>query len=225
MADEIKINEFDNLDLMFDILGDMISREIKHALRENKTCNVLLSGGSTPKPLYLSLGKESFKGNPNLHFGLIDERFVDTNDGNSNEKMIKECLGSESDIKGMIYRLDSYEKNLELVNEAYVTFKQRTDLSILGMGTDGHTASIFPGDENSDLPRRSNDKEVYNTNAPVPPIRRITCSKALICDSKIIYLIITGKDKKKVLLDNEMNLPIHDILKQRPDIHIFYADK
>lgn len=225
MADEIKINEFDNAELMFDILGDIISSEIKHTLSENKKCNVLLSGGSTPKPLYLRLGKEPFMGNPNLYFGLIDERYVETNDADSNENMIKECLGSESEIKGMIYRLDNYEKNLELVNEAYLPFKQSLDLSILGMGADGHTASIFPGDENSELPRRSNVKEVYNTNAPIPPNRRITCSKELICDSKLIYLIITGKDKKKVLRDNKINLPIHDILKQRPDIHIFYADK
>jgi 6-phosphogluconolactonase/glucosamine-6-phosphate isomerase/deaminase len=71
---------------------------------------------------------------------------------------------------------------------------------------------------------KSNEKAIFNTNAPSFPEERITCSFQLILESKSIYLILIGKTKKDILCNDELDLPIHKLLAKRNDIKIYYAD-
>lgn len=223
MANEIHINEYKSKDELFVNCSNTILTEMNKSISSNNGCNVLLSGGSTPEPLY-----ELFAKNENLvskvQWGLVDERFIETTSDYSNEKMIKRALGNQARIVGMVSDSKNYISNLIEINERYKSFIKETDISILGMGGDGHFASLFPGDESSEKVLDSNEKAIFNTTAPLFPEMRVTCSFQLIVESKSIYLIITGQSKKDVLLNSELNLPIHKLLAKRNDIKIYYAD-
>jgi 6-phosphogluconolactonase len=223
MANKIHIEEFSSKKELFESCSESILIDIQQSILQNNHCSVLLSGGSTPEPLYklLAENKELFS---QVQWGLVDERFVENSSEFSNEKMIREALGNEAKITGMVTDISNYSKNLNEINEWYKSFIDRTDITILGMGTDGHFASLFPGDESSEKILNLDEKAVFNTNAPSFPKQRITCSFQMLLDSKSIYLIITGQTKKDILSTSKRNLPIHKLLAKRNDIKIYYAD-
>lgn len=223
MANEIHIKEFSTKEELFARCSESILNDIQQSILQNNHCSVLLSGGSTPEPLYnlLAENKELVS---DVQWGLVDERFVDTSSEYSNEKMIREALGNDVKVVGMVSDSSNYTTNLIQINDRYKSFVDRTDITILGMGTDGHFASLFPGDKSSEKILNSNEKAIFNTSAPSFPEQRITCSFQMILDCQSIYLIITGQTKKEVLLNSKLNLPIHKLLAKRNDIKIYYAD-
>jgi 6-phosphogluconolactonase len=116
-------------------------------------------------------------------------------------------------------------KNLDQLKASYRDFMNRTDVVILGMGPDGHTASIFPNDKQSNEVLSSNENNVFSTRAPNHPERRITCSLDMITDATSIYLIISGNEKRKVLEDDALALPIHEVLGKRNDVKLYFLEK
>jgi 6-phosphogluconolactonase len=223
MANQIHINEFLSKDELFASCSESIFNDIEKSFDQNDLCNILLSGGSTPEPLYklLATNKDLVS---KVQYGLVDERFVELSSDYCNEKMIRQALGSEASLIGMVADDENYERNLIEINNRYTTFLNRTDIIILGMGPDGHFASLFPNDDLSENILNSSEKGICNTNAPSFPNKRITYSFQSILEGKIIYLIITGKNKKEVLENYNLDLPIHKLLVKRNDIKIYYAD-
>ncbi|MEY4573702.1 MAG: hypothetical protein RLZ10_3004 [Bacteroidota bacterium] len=223
MANEIETIEFSSREQMFESCANDLFSVISNKTNNSSTCRFLLSGGSTPEPVYRLLASK-IKNQANIHWGLVDERFVDVHSEFSNEKMIRNALGKDALLTGMVFDAENYEVNLKTVNEKYADFIQQTDIILLGMGEDGHFASLFPNDLNSEILLSENHIGIFNTNAPSEPTKRITCSMNMILNSKIILLMITGKKKKEVLENLHLNLPIHKLLSKRNDIHIYYAD-
>ena len=230
MANEIdlKINNYTDCDAWTEAVAESIDLNIKLLFSIHDEINVLLSGGSTPGPVYRKLDSEisSFK---KLKIGLVDERFVPTNDAHSNEKLIKKCFVSrpanEYNIVGMVKDDIDEVNNLAEIKTAYAPFIKRTDLVILGMGGDGHTASIFPLDSESDAVLTNGITGIFSTRAPSEPKKRITCSLDLICNARHIYLLISGAEKLDVLKDFQSQFPIHKVLEKRPDVAIYYLEK
>ena len=230
MANEInmEVNKFQDEDRLIDSIVDTLISELEQSVHTNGTANILLSGGSTPGPIYRALDKIcAFP--KHLKIGLVDERFVASNSEFSNESLIKSCftkLPSELyDICGMVYDIKDEGNNIELLKANYQDFINRTDIVILGMGLDGHTASIFPNDPQSNEVLSSNEKSIFSTKAPNYPNKRITCSLDMITSASSIYLIISGNEKLNILENNELSLPIHDVLKKRNDINIYFLAK
>ncbi|MFM7662377.1 MAG: 6-phosphogluconolactonase [Bacteroidota bacterium] len=223
MANEIYLKEFLSTEELFISCIESILTAIQKSISLTNQCNVLLSGGSTPEPLYKLLAEKKELVSQ-VKWGLVDERFIDSSGEFSNEKMIRNALGSTAKLEGMVYDSSDYSANLIEINERYVSFIKRTDIAILGMGSDGHFASLFPGDESSEKILNSNEKAIFNTRAPSFPEQRITCSLQMLLDCQAMYLIITGPTKKGILLNTELNLPIHKLLARRNDIKIYYAD-
>ncbi|MFT6244236.1 MAG: 6-phosphogluconolactonase [Salibacteraceae bacterium] len=228
MADKIKMNIFQSEDSLIDaVVGSLIS-DLEQSIQSYGKANLLLSGGSTPGPIYKALDQKcAFI--KDLKIGLVDERFVAPNNEFSNERLIKSCftkLPSELyEIVGMVHDIEDEVKNIELLKTKYHDFIERTDVVILGMGPDGHTASIFPNDPQSDKVLSSNEKNVFSTKAPNHPEQRITCSLDMITNASSVYLIISGDEKLNVLENNELSLPIHVVLKEKNDIKIFTLEK
>lgn len=185
---------------------------------------ILLSGGGTPGPAYRQMNIDcAFL--DQLEIGLVDERYVALGSEFSNERLIRTCFSNAPDasVKGMVHTIDDYWKNLELLDKAYAHFSERTDVVVLGMGPDGHTASIFPHDDASNAALQTK-KDFLNTTAPTAPQQRITCSLELLSKAQHIALIITGKQKLDVLENNTLQLPIHKALEKCPNINIFYSE-
>ena len=127
---------------------------------EKKPLSVALSGGSTPKLLFELLASPNFQGRvrwPNLHLFQVDERCVPPDDPQSNYRMIRQALleavplPAENFHRMAAERPDREQAAREYAEEIRRILRPppgewpRLDLIFLGMGADGHTASLFPG--------------------------------------------------------------------------------
>ena len=223
----MKTTKFKNKETLENELVNKIAVEITTAIKNNGDARILISGGSTPLHLYSLIS--------NLHIdwkkvkvGLVDERFIDTNDQLSNEKQIRETLiqnqAKEAIFYSMIHNIDDEKINLKLVNDTYMPFNERIDFILLGMGNDGHTASIFPKDEASEKLLNSKELGIFSTKAPNYPYNRITCSKELIKKSNSTILYFTGDEKLKVMKNaEEKELPISFFINNLENFETYFT--
>lgn len=220
----MKIQEFDNsATLEFELSAKLII-QIMEAIETFGDCRILLSGGKTPWGLYnkLSIAELDWS---KVYIGLVDERLVHPDSFESNESSLREVfLEHSNSIVSMLPKWENDSDNLALVRNTYRPFMDRTDIVVLGMGGDGHTASLFPGDAASEELLHSSVVGVFNTHAPNHPIRRITCSKQMIVNASHVYLLITGEEKRVVLNQaEEKQLPIAFIFREKSDVEVFYT--
>jgi len=184
-----------------------IAREIRNLTREpaDKIFNIALSGGKTPELLF-SVIVEKYKDSipwGRIHLWWVDERCVPPKHQDSNFKMADELLISQIDIpEKNIHRIkgehDPDEEAIRYAKEIKDFIKCRQeipvfDIIILGMGDDGHTASIFPGQ----LELISETKICAVSKHPFSGMQRITLTGTVIKNAKWIFFMITGEGKAK----------------------------
>ena len=180
--------------------------EYEMAIAEKDRFMVALSGGNTPKRLYALLATPAFSRNINWKKVFIffsDERYVPHNNEESNFKMVRETLLKNIPIpaKNIFPISVSSTPSKDALHYENIVKKilgsKRTsfDLLLLGMGADGHTASLFPGAVSLKEKKRL-VKEVY---LPEKDIYRISFTLTLINRSKQILLLVSGKEKAPVL--------------------------
>jgi 6-phosphogluconolactonase len=137
--------------------AEFILRHARNALAERNQFRIALSGGNTPRPVYTELARIG-RDLPwdRMFFTFGDERCVPPNDEQSNFRMARESLFipaavPEKSIARMRGEIDpqvaaeEYEDRLDLLGAQQSETIYRHDLILLGMGDDGHTASLFPG--------------------------------------------------------------------------------
>ena len=176
---------------------------VEIATSNKQTMHIALSGGTTPTLLFDILASEYSKKMPwnRIHFWWGDERCVPPTDNESNFKMTNDHLFRKIDINpNQIHRVKS-ELSPEKAKDYYISeIKQNLetqngipvfDLIILGMGNDGHTASIFP--DQLDL-LNSNTICAVATH-PESGQKRITLTGKIINNAKLISFLVTGKSK------------------------------
>ena len=214
-------------------LAEEISQKLDLELKNKGEANLLVSGGSTPKKLYeiLSYKKIDWK---NVSIGLIDERFVATNTKESNELLIKNTLlknkAADAKFIGLIFNLNDYKENLKITISNNKPFYKSITCSILGMGLDGHTASLFPNFEEVYTDDSIyGDKMIINTKATSEPSKRISYTKAKILSSKHLFLYFNGKEKIDVFNSAKENKnasirPISAFIHQNINtLNVFYS--
>ncbi|MCD6109402.1 6-phosphogluconolactonase [bacterium] len=175
---------------------------IKKVIAETENiCRIALSGGSTPGPLYKVLSGEDLVDFSKVEFYQVDERYVNRNNENSNYRLINQLL-----VEPLGDKLkDFYYFNTDLsIEECIKDYSDKIrpikfDLTILGMGTDGHIASLFPGNT-EDLDNQN--PALYTETKKFAIHDRLTISLKKIQESKNILLLL--KDKK-IVLDELLN--------------------
>jgi len=206
-------------------LEDALLQDIKFIISEDiikfGKAKLLLSGGSTPSGLYRKLSSTQLDWSKVI-VGLVDERFVKNSSDFSNEKLVKTCFlineAKNATFIPMIFSADNEALNLLRTNESYAVFNDASVI-ILGMGEDGHTASLFPNDSDSNKAMDS-EQNIFFTNSPSNPRRRITCTPKLLLSSKNIFLMLTGENKKEVLFSAAKNkLPISHFIGSITEIY------
>lgn len=169
------------------------------ALAQQDRFTVALSGGSTPKALYQLLAEQFQTQVPwtNTHFFWSDERHVPPDHPDSNYRMAYEALLSRVPIKDSnVHRIRSENPSAqEAADEYQKTIVPRLDLILLGLGADGHTASIFPGSEVLHETKRlvaAPWVEKLNTY-------RITMTLPLLNNGASIVFLVSGAEKAQIV--------------------------
>lgn len=181
-------------------LKKSIIKDLQKALVKKDTATLVLSGGSTPKQLFTLLSKT------NIAWGkvtilLCDERCVNTNHKDSNEKLVKTYLLKNYAKKAKFFPL--YENNKQinsLIKQKSLQLKsfKKFDVVILGMGDDGHTASLFPNNKKL-VSAYTTKKACIHITPLIAPYERISLTKKALLNSHHIYLHTNGEEKKEVL--------------------------
>jgi 6-phosphogluconolactonase len=216
------INEFDTPNALNEAFAEQIIDALSRGIANKGKASLVVSGGSTPKPLFLALSKTDFDWR-NVNITLADERWVDATNDDSNEKLVRENLLQNYASAATFVSLTTSDKNAENA-EAEISARidnidDAFDVLILGMGEDGHTASLFPCsaqiEEGLNLSRSLSAIATQPTTAPH---QRMSMSLAKIIKAKKVFLHLTGATKKAVLEDalanfTELEKPIKAVCK------------
>jgi 6-phosphogluconolactonase len=194
---------------LFASAAEEIFRATEEAIKEHGRFTIALSGGSTPKSLYNLLATNARIALPwdRMFFFWSDERHVGPTDPDSNYRMADEAMLSKVPVPpGNIFRVPAENPDAAAVAQQYEqTILQffnlkagqipRFDLILLGLGPDGHTASLFPGtaglNENSKLVI-ANWVEKLKTS-------RISFTLPLLNAAECVAFLVSGTDKATVL--------------------------
>ena len=182
----------------------------KEAVRANGRFLITLSGGTTPDPLYRALASPAFSDRfdwSRTTFFFSDERCVPPDDPRSNYALAHKTLFTPLRITpSQVYRMAGesrdpqaaayeYEQQLRLATKTSPSAQPSLDLIILGLGGDGHTASLFPGA--SIL--RDHQSVIAVTQSPKDPPSRLTMTLGVINRASVILFLVTGAGKARVV--------------------------
>jgi len=184
-----------------------ITRIVEAAVTANGMAFVALSGGRTPVAVYQRLAHSTWRKRfpwAQVHWFWADERWVPPDHTDSNYALAWKVMLSKVPVdEAKVHRIPTegmdpakaaadYEEQLR---KLLVPYGARLDLAILGLGVDGHTASLFPGS-----PAVTESKRwMAVADAPVGVRQRITMTFPLLNASDTILFLVTGADKKAVL--------------------------
>lgn len=182
----------------------------KEAVRANGRFFIALSGGTTPETLYRALTSPAFADRfdwSRTTFFFSDERCVALDDPRSNYALARRALFIPLKIaSSQIYRMpgespdpqaaaSEYEQQLRLATKTSPSAKPSLDLILLGLGEDGHTASLFPG-----APvLRDHQRVIAATQSPKDPPNRLTMTLGVINRASVIMFLVTGARKAGVV--------------------------
>jgi 6-phosphogluconolactonase len=217
---EVKI--FRNREELFVDAAGYICASVKHFINKFNRSTMVLSGGNTPKRLYdeISSNYKDLVDWSNVYFFWGDERCVPPENDESNYKMAKKHLLSKLPVPAAnIFRIRGEDKPEKAAIDYEDIVKNYFDVNktlsfdnlLLGVGEDGHTASLFPGKKVLDVYDRYTS-EVYSERLKS---WRETLTFPIINKSKNIFFIAVGKEKsgiiKKVFTDKDRKLPVQKI--------------
>ena len=193
------------------ILTKLISNKLKLAIDKKGTATFVVSGGTSPLKLFEDLSKIDLPWNK-VKITLVDDRLVNKNHIHSNQKLINDhLLKNKAKLANFIPLSEEIIKSKIIITPF--------DVNLLGMGEDGHFASLFPDmikDFNLfDLSADPNILTITSHGDPFLP--RITMNLSLILKSEFIVLLVKGSIKQKIIdqAKNDNSLPIHYLLKSR----------
>ena len=209
--------------------AERIAELLAHRLDNQNKASIVVSGGTTPGPCLSALSKTALDW-PRVQVVLSDERWVPADHADSNEKLVRETLLVD----------EASAANLLPVFDDDVSPEQRCDAlqdplpvlpfacSLIGMGTDGHFASLFPDAEQLEHGLDVESGRLYiPVTTAASPHPRISMTLAGISRSDEIVLLFFGEEKLAVYrhaLESSNGFPVSRLLRQkRAPVSVFWA--
>jgi 6-phosphogluconolactonase len=193
---------------LFPMVAARVRELASAAIAARGRFRVALAGGNTPRALYPTLVTGVDWARADLFFS--DERAVPPDDPRSNYRMVRETLIDGADIPaGNVFRFRGEDPDLDAAARAYERALVGNgaslpspsppwlDLAILGLGADGHTASLFPG-------TAALDEEVrlaVAVDVPALGARRLTLTYPALLGAREIFFLVVGADKAAALVE------------------------
>ena len=190
---------------------ELIKKNLSSSIRKYQNASIAVPGGTSPIKIFNELSKQKLDWSK-VQITLVDDRLVDPDNDHSNQKLINDYLLKNDAKKSKFFPL-----NKNLIKDD--NFKFPLDICLLGIGNDGHFASLFPNMINNtnmlDPKSKLSIDEVKANGNPFVP--RISMNLPLILSSNLIILLIKGKLKQEVLREayNNKNIPLYYLLKHR----------
>jgi 6-phosphogluconolactonase len=190
-------NEIPAAEAIAQTATDKIIHSAQSAITQRGIFKLVLAGGTSPKHVYQLLSKHKLDWSK-WHLFIGDERCLAVDDPERNSLMIEQTwLANSPDFPLENYHpikaeLGPEEGASDYANtiKAFLPF----DMVLLGMGEDGHTASLFPGQQHKEAELTH---AVYNS--PKPPPERVTLSQQTIALSEQVIILVTGSGKKNAV--------------------------
>ncbi|AZA55173.1 6-phosphogluconolactonase [Chryseobacterium sp. G0201] len=232
----MNITVFDDLDKLYKKAADTFVDLSQKSIQKNNRFVVALSGGSSPKAIFNLLATQEYAEKiewNKVYFFWVDERWVSLDDEKSNAKMTFEALFNKVPVnKEQIFPMykdgvepEDYAKEYEQEIKNILGYEGVFDFILLGMGDDGHTASLFPGEAVLD------EKEKWVAAYYLKPqeMFRITLTEPLINKAENILVVTFGESKKHALnevLNGEYNPKLYPLqLINKKEGYQFFTDE
>ncbi len=214
---------------------DHIAAALSAAISKRGCASLLVSGGSSPKPIYEALSRMELAWEK-VTVSLVDERWVHQGEVGSNADFIQQTLlqnkANTASFVGLVNNASNAKTGAAAINSRFQeAFGGSVDICIMGMGTDGHTASWFPQSKTLDAAfDLENAPQILWQDAKGQKGAsgfddRITVSLSCVMASRKIYLLIPGAAKKAVWEASEAKdvyeAPVTSLRAAGDRLHVF----
>jgi 6-phosphogluconolactonase len=204
------VRVYRDLEALSQAAATAFSQAVTDALQERERALIAISGGTTPSRLYELLARSPYREQidwPRTHLFWADERLVPVEDLENNFKQAHEIWLKPVGLPAANLHRVRTELGGEAAREDYARLLRafatppltwpRFDLVLLGMGEDGHTASLFPGSPIETAQPVLRVSAHYGNR----PNDRITLSEAVLNSARLIFFLVSGAGKSRILAD------------------------
>lgn len=216
--------EFPSSGLLVEALAKRICDILRDGINRRGQVSLAVSGGSTPIPLFARLAETELQWNK-VTVSLVDERWVEPEARDSNENLVRTWLLRHKAEAARFIPMKTRDATALQGEEACALLQRDIplpyDCLILGMGNDGHTASLFPGANNLDAATALQSGKICMAmqQPHAGAHERMTLTLPSILASRHLFLLLQGEEKKKMLAmaqeaGDARQLPIRFILRQ-----------
>lgn len=230
---DIRLSDFSSGTELAEALAETVAGALAEAITARGRATLAVSGGNTPKGFFTALSRREIDWNK-VTVTLVDERMVAPSHERSNQRLASLFLLQNKAAAARFVPLYSDAGDAAAVAEAASTkidaLALPFDVVVLGMGTDGHTASFFPGGTTLGAVTDPECRQsVMSIEAPGASEARLTLTLPRIVEAGLIVLHIEGDEKKAVLaraLDAgpETEMPVRAVLRHaRTPVEIYWA--
>lgn len=226
----LQTHEFASTEALNEEFATKIIAILQNAITEKGQASLIVSGGNTPKPLFAALSQADLDWSK-VVISLADDRWVDTNDAASNDKLVREHLlvgnAAAATFISLKHNFADANDAVSACEAALSNVKMPFDVLILGMGEDGHTASLFPCSKELQAGLDLDSGNKYIAVQPTTaPHQRMSLTLPALLASNNIFLHLTGAAKQAVvaqaLASTETQMPIKAVL-DRANVQLMWA--
>ncbi len=190
--------EYPDSEMMMIDLANRIAGELGTCLLEHEWASLAVPGGTTPGPMFDALSAADLDWQ-RVHILLTDERLVPPDHPRSNERLVRERLLTGRAAAATFIRLVPVSG--EDIDTLYESVERECPISILllGMGSDMHTASLFPGSAELETALAPDAPPILKVTAPDAPEPRLTLTAPVLRDAMTVHVLITGEEKRTAI--------------------------
>ncbi|HWA00019.1 MAG TPA: 6-phosphogluconolactonase [Caulobacterales bacterium] len=226
----MNITAFNARDALMHGAAERLERALRTGIAARGAACAALSGGSTPEPAYAALARADLDWSK-VTFVLVDERFVPPSDPGSNEAMLRRALAPALAKGARLFPMYGPGEAEDAASRADAVYAPlHIDIALMGMGTDGHTASWFPGSPQRDAALDpAGGRTVMAVRAPgaAGASERLTLSFAALSRADHVLLLITGEEKRERLAEaasqSMAQAPVVALLRLGQRFETYYA--
>ncbi|MEL6800102.1 MAG: 6-phosphogluconolactonase [Pseudomonadota bacterium] len=197
----MRLVEYPDQEMMMMNLANHLAGELKNTLLTHDTATLAVPGGTTPGPVFDTLCGTDLHWD-RINIMLTDERWVPETSPRSNTRLLRERLMVERAAMAHVVPLyREADEPEEVLDELIAALVPNLPISVLllGMGADGHTASLFPGADNLAPALQEGAPALMAMRAPGAPEPRITLTAPVLNGAMSKHVLITGAEKRKAL--------------------------